>query len=319
MNKKFMLSVVVLMFVLTLTLVGCNTNNNNDEFNSDASIKVYTRDTTSGTRDGFFSKIDFEDAVKDNSALAEGYSQVESNGSMVNAVKTDEYGIGYISLASLDSSGCKALIYNGIMPSVENVNNSTYALTRNFNYLTRAEGTYSSSDKEAIVTAFVAYLETKDAKTIIQNNDGILSMESSDPTWEDIKDLYPISSKDNSDVTVRFGGSTSVEKIAKALSSDFSSKCGNFVAEHEHTGSGDAYKRTQGAQKAESVALDIGFASREFKLTDSEPALDTTYGKICTDAIVAVVNTENPLTNVDTQTLVDIYNGTITIWSEVQE
>ena len=42
----------------------------------------------------------------------------------------------------------------------------------------------------------------------------------------------------------------------------------------------------------------MAFASRDFKLTSSEVAKEGTYGKLCIDAIVAVVNKENTLSNV---------------------
>src|SRR5574344_133509 len=99
-----------------------------------------------------------------------------------------------------------------------------------------------------------------------------------------------------------------------ALSKEFSPLCGNFVAEHNHTGSGDAYKRTQGTDKDSSSALDIAFASREF--ATSEPAATGTTAKMCTDAIVAAINAKNTrITNITAASLKGIYSGTITKWS----
>ena len=44
---------------------------------------------------------------------------------MVESIKNDEYGIGYISLSSLKDSGLKGLIYEGIAPTEENVLNGS--------------------------------------------------------------------------------------------------------------------------------------------------------------------------------------------------
>ena len=41
-------------------------NNNDNTFDVNAAIQVYSRDTTSGTRDGFFTNIGYEDAIKDD-------------------------------------------------------------------------------------------------------------------------------------------------------------------------------------------------------------------------------------------------------------
>ena len=65
-----------------LALAACNKT-------SDPAISVYTRDTTSGTRDGFMTAIGYSEAKTDNSKLATGYIQVASNGDMISSVKND--------------------------------------------------------------------------------------------------------------------------------------------------------------------------------------------------------------------------------------
>jgi phosphate transport system substrate-binding protein len=315
--KKQLLTLSSLL-VLGVSLTSCggassSVASSGSNFDTSKKIQVYTRDTTSGTRDGFFTKIGFSDAISDNSKLASGYVEVASNGDMMTSIKQDEYAIGYISLATLSSSGLIGLTYEGVKPTEENVLNETYKLTRNFNYVTRA--TFANDTVKNIVEAFTAFLTTKDAKTTIQGKDGIVEIKDSDPTWDSIKDNYAVTKLDNSSVTVKFGGSTSVEKIAKALTSEFSAKCGNFKAEHNHTGSGDAFKRTQGSEKDSSDYLDIGFLSRELK--SSEAAADGTSSKICTDAIVAVVNSKNTYTTTTAADLKSIFDGTCTTWSQI--
>jgi phosphate transport system substrate-binding protein len=289
-------------------------------FNSSASIQTYTRDTTSGTREAFFKGIDFDDAVEDNQLLAAGFVEVSGNGTMISSVKSDEYGIGYISLSSLAESDLVGLYFNGVQPTEDNVLNDTYGLKRPFNYVTRTDWT-DMELQEQIVEAFVAYMGTVDGKVTIAANSGILATSTNDQTWDEIKGNYSVCSLDNSNVTVRFGGSTSVEKIARALSEEFTGKCGNFVAEHNHTGSGDAYKRTQGAEADGGELLHIGFASRAFKNTGdapSEPVADGSFGQICWDAVVIVVNSVNStLTDISTEEIKKIYDGTYTAWEDL--
>jgi phosphate transport system substrate-binding protein len=279
-------------------------------------IVVYTRDGTSGTRDGFMSAIGYSEAKSDNSKLVAGYVQVASNGDMIAAVKNDANGIGYISLSTLATSGVTGLSYEGVAPTEKTVLDKSYKMTRNFNYIVREA--YTDETVGNIVKAFEAFLATSDAKATMVQEGGILSTSASDPTWSSIKDNYPVTKLDNSKVSVRFGGSTSVENMAKALSKEFSPLCGGFAAIHNHTGSGDAYKRTQGADKDSASALDIGFASREFQLTAAEPAAQGTTGKMATDAIVAVVNKANTaITNITAAQLKGIYSGTIGKWSDL--
>lgn len=306
MKKVICLLLVVLFGV---NLVSCNSA---DE---DLEIKVYTRDTTSGTRDGFFSTIGFNEAVNDNTVLVNGYVELSGNGEMISAIKNDEFSIGYISLSSLSSSNLKGLKYNGVEPTEKNVINGSYELIRNFNYNIRKE--FATEKEKKLVEAFVAFLQTREGKTTILSKDGIVEIKDSDPSWESIREKFSIVENDNSDVLIKFGGSTSVEKIARALSAEFSAKAGNFKYEHNHTGSSDAYKRTQGSEAYGANFLHVGFASREYKLNDSEPLYKNTYGLLCFDAIVTVVNSKNKITSITTQNLLDIYRGNITKWKEL--
>ena len=313
--------ILILGFIMTFSLVGCNNGTSTaatttaDDFDLTSMIKIYTRDTTSGTREAFFKGINFSDAVEDNSLLANGYIEVDGNGSMISSVNGDEYGIGYISLSSLSESGLNGLNFEGVTPSEANVLNDTYALKRPFNYIVRSDWTGMEIEQQ-IVEAFLAYMTTVDGKATIQNGSGILSVNATDPLWDDIKSNYDVCTRDNSDVTILFGGSTSVENIARALSAEFSSKCGNFIAEHNHTGSGDAYLRVQGSEADGANKLHIGFASRDFK--DTEPAADGTSGQICWDAVVVVVNGANDnLTDITAEDIKKIYAGEITRWTDL--
>lgn len=309
---KKILKLSSLLLVAFCGLVGCS----NNAFNPEAEIKLYTRDTTSGTRDGFFTGIGLSEAKEDNSFLkVEGLGTVESNGDMINSIKNDKYGIGYISMSSLEGSNLKGLIYEGVAPTEENVLNKSYTLTRNFNYIVRSN--YDNAEKEQIIEAFLAYLTTQEGKSTMQSEGGILDVKASDPTWDSIKGNYSIVTEDNSDITINFGGSTSVSKMAQALASEFSAICGNVNFSHNYHGSGDAYKKTQGDDKDSTGYLDMAFASREFKLDSSEPAEDGTYGNLCIDAIVAVVNAENTCVAVSKDQLVKMYTGVYTKWNEV--
>lgn len=310
---KRIIKLTSLLLVALLVLVGCGSTG----FNQESEIKLYTRDTTSGTRDGFFTGIGLSEAKEDNAPLRiSGLGTVESNGDMINSIKNDIYGIGYISMSSLDGKSLKGLYYEGVEPTEENVLNGSYTLTRNFNYIIRNE--YSTSEKEQIIKAFLAYLETQEGKSTIQSEGGILEVKATDPTWEQIKDDYPITSKDNSNITINLGGSTSVSKLAQALANEFSNLCGNVKFSHNYHGSSDAYKKTQGTDKDSTGYFDMAFASRDFKLDSSEKAIDGTYGTLCIDAIVAVVNLENPITNVTQDQLVKMYTGQFVNWNEVK-
>lgn len=306
------LQFIGLLLVMIAGLAGCS----NKEFKTESEIRLYTRDTTSGTRDGFFTGIGLSNAKEDNAPLkVEGLGIVESNGDMIYSIKNDKYGIGYISMASFKDAGLKGLYYEGVEPIEENVLNGTYTLTRNFNYIIRTE--FATTEKEQIIEAFLAYLGTQEGKSTMQSEGGILNITSNDPTWDSIKDNYEITSKDNSSITIHFGGSTSVANMAMALAEEFSNLCGNVSFLHDYHGSGDAYKKTQGVDKDATGYYDMAFASRDFKLDSAEPALEGTYGNMCIDAIVVVVHIENTCVTITKEQLVKMYTGVYTKWNEV--
>lgn len=160
--------------------------------------------------------------------------------------------------------------------------------------------------KGQIVQAFLAYMTSADGKADIKSGEGIIATSSSDKEWDSIKADYPICKEDNSDIVIKLGGSTSVKHVVEALIASFEPLCGNVDFQYAGTGSSDGYKRTQGSEADGANALDIGFASREFKDSESGPA--ASFGYLATDAIVAVVNAKNTtLSNVTADDLKKIY------------
>lgn len=301
---------VVLALALSFSLAACTSGSS---FDDSKNITVYTRDTTSGTRSGFMDGIGFAAAATSDDVLVEGFV-IKDNTGIMTSMGTDEYGIGYVSLSSLNNT-IKGLSYEGVAPTVANVLNNTYGLKRPFMWMTRDAGDYESTEIEQLVNAFVAFLGTSDAADIINNN-GAIALDTT-VTWDSIKAQHPITARNNANVTVRFGGSDSIQKVAQALTQAFSAKAGNFVAEHDHTGSGDAYKRTQTIGLSDPVSKHVAFASRYFKDTEKVGVAESAMGQLAWDAIVAIVHKSNPITNITAAQLKAIYDGTYSKWSDV--
>ncbi len=286
-------------------------------FDTTRNIVLYTRDTTSGTRAGFFEGIGFRDAGPSDDVLTEGFVTRDNTAQLTAMGGEDKYGIGYISTSSLNNT-VKGLNFAGVAPTVANVINNTYGLKRPFMWMTRAPYDYVGSDAvaqtqgltERITLALVAYISTTDGADIITRA-GAVALYTGTNTWDDVKANYDVCAQDNSAVTLKLGGSDSIQKVAEALTLSFKAKCGNFVPAHDHTGSSDAYRRTNGANKSfDSTGKDIGFSSRAFRNSGADLELDVPEaqrGQLAWDAIVAIVHLDNPLVNVNADILKRMY------------
>ncbi|MDD3129938.1 MAG: substrate-binding domain-containing protein [Candidatus Izemoplasmatales bacterium] len=305
-------SLILLSLLFIGSMYACTSDKTTEVlWDSTSNISLYTRDTSSGTRAGFMAGIGFDDAAEDDSLLADQFV-IKDNTGILTSMATDEYGIGYISLASLDDS-VKGLNFDGVEPTIENVVNNTYGLKRPFNFVIRDLNDFANDTEKEITLAFIAFLGTTDGADII-TNEGAIPLESTE-SWDDIKEEHDVCNLDNSGITIKFGGSDSIEKIALALTESFSPKCGNFVPEHDHTGSSDGFKRTQGSEKDGDNYKHVGFASRLFK--DSENGAEGTQGQLAWDAIVAIVHLNNEVDSVSAEDLKKIYSGVYTTWDQL--
>lgn len=275
-------------------------------------INVYSRDAASGTRDGFESVVDFEDQLTDSA------NEVASNGEMATQVGKDAQAIGYVSLTTdFEANNLKAVNYEGAIPTEENVLSGEYQLSRPFDFATRAEGDYASDEEEQLVKAFVAFLtESQEGLEAVASEGGIVDLEAATP-WDELKADHPIVDQDNSGITIRTGGSTSVEKTVRAALEAFVPYAGNFQFEMDQTGSGDGWKRVLGDEKDGPTSAHIGFASRHFK-DEEDVSGAIASGTYCLDAIVTVVEANNPIEDFTQQQLFDIFTGALENWEDVQ-
>ena len=319
-----------LIGLLVLGLVGCNNSTTVDESeepvettetetpsqgSDSTSIHVYTRDSSSGTREAFEGAIGFGD----EDVLTSTASEVSSNGDMATRVGQDPNGIGYVSLTTdFEGNNLKPLTFEGVEPSSETVLDGSYLMQRPFNFVTRASGDFVSDDMEQLVDAFIAYItESEEGLSVIEEAGGIVDYSNARP-WAEIAAEYPVLEQDNSSLTIRTGGSTSVEKCINAALTAFQPLAGDVQFAMNQTGSGDGYKRVLGEEKDGANAVEIGFASRPFEAEeDVTNAMDS--GSFCLDAVVTVVSADNTaLDNITAAQLKEIYLGNVTDFGSLE-
>ena len=109
--------------------------------------------------------------------------------------------------------------------------------------------------------------------------------------------------------TVSTDGSTSMEKVINSLGESFMAMNKDVKFTYNPTGSGS------GIQAVSEGRCDIGLSSRALK--DDEKASGLVETVVALDGITIVVNPENPVSDLDIDTIAKIYTGEITNWKDV--
>lgn len=104
-------------------------------------------------------------------------------------------------------------------------------------------------------------------------------------------------------------GSTSMEKLANALSEAFMEEYPEVTVTAEFVGSG------AGIEAVTNGTADIGNSSRSLK--DEEKAAGVVENVVAIDGIAVCVDPANEVADLTKEQLTNIYNGTVTNWKEI--
>ena len=109
--------------------------------------------------------------------------------------------------------------------------------------------------------------------------------------------------------TVSTDGSTSMEKVIGALGEAYMEENSDVNFTYNPTGSGT------GITAVLEGRCDIGLSSRNLKAEEESAGLKATV--LAYDGIAVIVNPNNPVSDLDVETIAKIYTGEITNWSEL--
>ena len=281
--KKIIASAVLLGSVCSLFAA--------PKFNSKKAISVMSREDGSGTRGAFIELFGIE--KKDSNGKKVDYTTDEaaitnSTAVMLTSVAGDRYAIGYVSLGSLNNS-VKAVKIDGTVPSIANINNGTYKISRPFNIAIK-------KGLSGVAQDFVNFILSSEGQNVIAANKYI------QVPSKDYK-----SSKASGKVVV--AGSSSVSPVMEKLIEAYKKVNPNAKIELQTSDS------TTGVTNAINGTCDIGMASRSLK--DTEKAKGVQEITIAIDGIAVIVNKENPTDNLTKTQVEQIFTGNTTKWNKV--
>ncbi|MBM6828196.1 substrate-binding domain-containing protein [Anaerotignum lactatifermentans] len=292
--KKFF-ALALTMAVAVSALTGCGGSGEETTGGDTAasgSISVVSREDGSGTRGAFIELFGIEaenEAGEKVDYTTQTAEITNSTAVMMTTVAGNKNAIGYISLGSLDDS-VKALKIDGADATVENIKSGTYKVSRPFNIATKADLSDVASD-------FITFILSDEGQAVVEEN-GYIS--------EGSAGTYTASGMSGKIV---IAGSSSVTPVMEKLKEAYIALNPDVTIEVQQNDS------TTGMTSVAEGGCDIGMASREVKDSELEKGLQPTT--IALDGIAVIVNQENSISDMTSETVKSIFTGEITDWSEI--
>lgn len=263
--------------------------------NGSKNILVVCREAASGTREAFDKYVGL--TADELTSDKEEYS---STGNVREKVANTKTAIGYISLASVDDS-VKALKVEGVEATEENVREGKYKIQRPFLLLTNKSVTLTTAAKD-----FFDYAISKTAEAAIIKEKGITTAD-----FDTRKDY--VVPADAISGTVILKGSTSMEDMIKYLVAEYKKLGGDKVSAVQFTFDFPGSSGGRTAVKEDTTGNVIGLASS----AKADEAYNETT--LCLDAVAVIVNKNNDkISDVNAQTLKDIYTGKIKKFEDIK-
>ena len=281
--KKLAVILMVSAVILSLSFASGASETN-------SKINVISREEGSGTRGAFVELTGVEekiDGVKVDQTTLD--AEIASSTSVViTTVEGDKNAIGYISLGSL-SDKVKAIEVDGVYPTTESVKSGEYKISRPF---VMAYKTLSETAED-----FLKFVMSSNAQDIVAKKGYIRVDDSNKYTYE--------SSKKSGSVTI--SGSSSVYPVMEVLVEAYMALNPDVKVTLMQSDS------TTGINDAISGKSDIGLSSRNLKASELEKGLE--YNVMAMDGIAVIVNNENAVKGLSSETIRDIYKGLVTTWA----
>ena len=276
------------------------------KFNADSEITVVSRENGSGTRGAFIELMGIEEKGADGTKVDKTTSEAviaNKTDVMLTNVSGDEYGIGYVSLGSLSSS-VKAVDVDGVEATAENIKNGTYKIFRPFNIVTndnlsevaRPFNIATKAEISDVAQDFIDFILSADGQEIVSN--GYIKVDDNAAPYAGTKPAGKIV----------VAGSSSVSPVMEKLKEAYLAVNTNAEIELQTSDS------TAGMTGAIEGTCDIGMASRDLKDSEKETLTATA---IALDGIAIIVNPANPIENITSEQVKDIFTGAKTMWSEI--
>lgn len=269
---------LILICALTVCSLGALTSCGGAKFDANKNISVVTREDGSGTKSAFMEII----GLKGKTDVS-GVIVATGTAAVLQEVKGNPLAIGYDSLGYITDE-VKVLKVDGVEPTLENIKNGSYKISRPLNVVYQ-----ESKAASEVNTAFLNFLQSSDAQTMISDN-GYVSTKEGAVAYTVVPGLSG---------EIAISGSTSLKPLMEKLAAKFEELQSGVSVTVGGGGSGTGYN------DAKNGVSDFGMISETF---NSEKADNCTYYEVAKDGIAVIVNKANTLDSISLEDLKNIYN-----------
>ena len=294
--KKFLGSLMAVALTAGI-LSGCgNTSvqggSKAQTFDDKKQINVVSRENGSGTRGAFIElfkvEVKGQDSKKKDMTTKEAVIANKTDVMLTN-IAGDAYGIGYVSLGSLNAS-VKSLSIDGVQATAENIKNQSYKIARPFNIAGKGELTAPAKD-------FISFILSKQGQEIVSKN--YIAVINNAPSYagSSIKGKIVVA------------GSSSVTPVMEKLAEAYMAINKDAKVEIQMSDS------SAGMKGALDGTCDIGMASRDLKESELK---DLKAVVIALDGIAVIVNKDNPLNSLKSEQVRQIFTGQTNKWADLK-
>lgn len=261
------------------------------DFDTSSAITVLSREDGSGTRSAFIELFGIEqenaDGEKEDMTTVEA-TITNNTEVMMSTVAGDPYAIGYCSLGSLNDT-VKAVKIDGAEATTDNVSAGTYKVSRPFNIVT-------GDSVSEVAQDFINFIMSADGQAVV-SEEGYISVGEGEAF-----------TSNGATGTVSVAGSSSVSSVMEKLKEAYEAVNSGATIEIQTSDS------TTGITSAIEGSCDIGMASRDLK----EEETGVTATKIAIDGIAVIVNKENPVEDLTSDMVKQIFMGEVAAWADAE-
>ena len=274
--KKFIGVFTVIIMIVT-TMASCS---------GEGKIYPVSREEGSGTRSAFaeltgMTKETGSDMITQRSEIT------NSTAVMLQTIAANENAIGYVSLGSM-SDTVKGVKIDGVSGTAENIQKGSYKIARTFNLVVGEKLSPLTKD-------FISYITSRQGQNIVQQQ-GYIKKEGA-PIYEKKKSMAG---------KITIAGSTSVAPVMEVIGARDMDLYPKVKIEIQQSGS------SAGILAVSQGICQIGLSSREIQAGEANLGLTTV--PIAKDGIVIIVSPENPVSQLSSQQVRDIFSGKREYW-----